>query len=338
MANLKIVALLAAAAGALLPGVVRAEGSRSSVAVYYPGQSWYLRYEADGVLEKYNNHKQGQSTYATAVCESTGVLVSAQINPASQATTAAQCREDEYAHIRSKEANAEVKFSEANGTDLEVTVVVGPPDGRATSRHLHRFWLRDGLCAKVHVSKTPFLDRDAEALGRILASARPEAVPAAGALDRAFALPGRGTLIVNVPASWGFRTSKPGPMAPREVTFMDPAGDHQVQLTLVPNPRVLKDRTVRSLVEAARDAARAHALETDVPLQDLKGAEGNGHYFSVTDKALVGKPPRENNWKYVDQGALMIGETLLVFSVFSNTKDSPAVASAFAAIREARID
>ena len=36
---------------------LHAEGIQPSVAVYYPGVPWYLRYEMEGVLEEYNNHK-----------------------------------------------------------------------------------------------------------------------------------------------------------------------------------------------------------------------------------------------------------------------------------------
>lgn len=340
MTNVTLLTLLAAAAAALPAAPLHAEGSQSSVAVYYPGKSWVLRYEADGVLEQYNNHKQGHSTYATALSQTTGVVISAQIAPAHQATTAVQCRDQEHAHIRKSESgNAEVKFSEASGTDMEVVVVMGPANRQVTSRHLHRFWLRDGLCAKVHVSKTPFFDRDGEALSRILASARLEPVPAAGTLERAFVVPGRGTLTLTVPAHWGFRTSKPERASPREITFMEPTGDHRVMLTLFPAPeRVLRDGGTREFVASARDKMQANALEADVKLQDLRGAGGAGHHFAVTDKDLAGKPPRAGDWTYLNQGALMVGPTLLVFSVFSNTKDGAGVASAFAAIRGAQIE
>ena len=45
-----------------LAAPLRAEGIQSSVAVYYPGVPWYLRYEMEGVQEEYNNHKPGHST------------------------------------------------------------------------------------------------------------------------------------------------------------------------------------------------------------------------------------------------------------------------------------
>src|SRR5918994_2180050 len=89
MATLRAVAVLVTLN---LITTLHAEGIQPSVAVYYPGVPWYLRYEVEGVLEEYNNHKPGHSTYTMARSETSGLLISAQISPAGSAKTAAQCR------------------------------------------------------------------------------------------------------------------------------------------------------------------------------------------------------------------------------------------------------
>ena len=79
------------------------------------------------------------------------------------------------------------------------------------------------------------------------------------------------------------------------------------------------------------------ALERDPPLLPIKGTGGEGLYFLVTDKELVGKPDRPNEWKYLRMGALRIDQALVFFSVFSNAKESPVVDGALRAIGEARL-
>jgi hypothetical protein len=336
MAMRRIAAVLLLASSVATPA--RAEGVQPSVAVYYPGVTWYLRYELDGVLEEYNNHKAGQSTYTMARSAINGMLVSAQIAPANKARSALDCRDEEQRHIQQKKEalhNPEVRFSEAGGVDMELLVPLGAGK-EAVGRHLHRFWLRDGLCAKVHASKTPFAEGDRAGFDKLMESVRFE--PLAATFERAFLIPGRGTLLVALPASWGFRTSRPDGEMPRDVQFMEPSGEYQLMLTLFPDAQgVLGGDSTRAFVEQAREAARPKAVEADPEVLEMKGSAGDGLYFVVTDKNLVGKPPQPNNWKYLRQGALLVGESLLFFSVLSNAKESPVVDGALRSISEARL-
>ena len=83
--------------------------------------------------------------------------------------------------------------------------------------------------------------------------------------------------------------------------------------------------------------SKLKALEPDPPLLPIKGTGGEGLYFLVTDKELVGKPDRPNEWKYLRMGALRLDQALVFFSVFSNAKESPVVDGALRAIGEARL-
>jgi hypothetical protein len=315
---------------------LRAEGEWPSVTVYYPGLPWQLRYELAGVVEDYNNHRPGVSSYTMARSETSGMLVSAQISPAKEATSARDCRDAEHKHMRAQKpyAGAQIRPSEGSDVDLEVTVSLGASG--IVSRHVHRFWLRDGVCVKVHASKTPFAESDRPGFDALLASVRFD--PAAAAVERAFVIPGRGTLTMTVPASWGFRTSKPAPAATRDIAFMESAGDYQLMLTLFPDEKILKgEPTTRAFVDMMLSAIKPKSLDPDPPVLPIKGTGGEGFYFLVTDKELVGKPDRPNDWKHGRQGALLIEKAVLVFSMFSNAKESPAVDDALRAIREMRL-
>ena len=317
---------------------VLAEGTQPSVIIYHPGVSWQMRYDLEGVVEDYNNHKRGLSTYATARSQTSGILVSAQLNLDKTARSAAQCREREHQHIRQHKAFAgsKIALSDTGGVDMEVLVPLGQGDA-AVSRHVHRFWLRDGVCAKLHASRTPFREEHRAAFDTLLQTVRFE--PATPIVERAFVIPGRGTLVVPVPAAWGFRAAKPAEMAPRELQFMDSESDAKLLVTLLPDAsRALKGApSARALVESARDSAKAGALEADPQLAALKGRGGEGWYFFVTDRALVDQPPRAEDFKYLRQGALLMRDSLLFFSMFSNAKDGAAPAAGLRAVSEARL-
>lgn len=318
---------------------VLAEGTQPAVVVYHPGVSWQMRYDLEGVVEEYNNHKRGMSTYATARSQTSGMLVSAQLNVDKSARSAAQCREREHQHIRQHKAFAGAKtaLSDTNGVDLEVLVPLGQGADAAVSRHVHRFWLRDGVCAKVHASRTPFREEHRAAFDALLQTVRFE--PATPIVERAFVVPGRGTLVVPVPAAWGFRARKPEQMQPRDIEFMDSGSDAKLLLTIAPDarPALKGDPTTRAFVESARDAAKPGAAEADLPLVELNGRGGSGWYFLATDRTLVDKPPRADDWKYLRQGALLMGESLVFFSMFSNAKDGAAPEAGLRALSEARI-
>jgi hypothetical protein len=313
------------------------EGAQPSVVVYYPGVPWQMRYDLEGVVEDYNFHKRGFSTYATARSHATGMLVSAQLAAAGEARSAAQCRAREHQHVRGNKAFAasKIRLSDAGGVDMEVVVPLGEGADAPVSRHVHRFWLRDGVCAKVHASTTPFAEQHRAAFDAVMASVRFE--PAGAAVERAFVVPGRGTLVLPVPLAWGFRAGKPAQL--RDIEFMDSESDAKLLVTLVPDARAaLKgEKTPRAMVEGARDAAKPAALEPDPPLVALKGRGGDGWYFFVTDRNLVNQPARPEDWKYLRQGALLMGESLLFFSMFSNVKDGAAPDAGLRAVSEARL-
>ena len=53
--------------------------------------------------------------------------------------------------------------------------------------------------------------------------------------------------------------------------------------------------------------------ESFLPLEELSGAKGPGYYFSATDKA-----PKPEEFAYLTQGMLLVGELAVTFSVLTN--------------------
>jgi len=63
----------------------------------------------------------------------------------------------------------------------------------------------------------------------------------------------------------------------------------------------------------------AEAVEKELRFRELKGKTGLGYYFSITDKAPAIKA---GEYKYMTQGGIPVGNLLVMFTIFSNEKDS----------------
>jgi hypothetical protein len=61
------------------------------------------------------------------------------------------------------------------------------------------------------------------------------------------------------------------------------------------------------------------AEEKELRFREIKGKTGLGYHFSVTDKAPSIKP---GEFKYMTQGGIPVGNLLVMFTIFSNEKDS----------------
>ena len=73
------------------------------------------------------------------------------------------------------------------------------------------------------------------------------------------------------------------------------------------------DRILRSM--------KRIAVEMDLAVQQLDGAQGQLHYVSVTDSTV--RNPSTDNYKYADQGAVDLGEIMATFTLLTNVKDAP---------------
>jgi hypothetical protein len=88
---------------------------------------------------------------------------------------------------------------------------------------------------------------------------------------------------------------------------------------------------VRTFVEKDGQKLLPSAAESNLVLQEIKGVNNTGYYFSVTDKA-----PNPGEYRYMTRGAIGVGNLFLNFSIFHRVKDSQAVRDALSVLREAK--
>jgi hypothetical protein len=143
---------------------------------------------------------------------------------------------------------------------------------------------------------------------------------AASAADRdvRIGLSGHGALFLRVPDGWEERISRGKPDEPPTI-LVTPASGHAFRILITPAWPVAADDklpdadAIRAMLESGAKAARAVAVESEIPMQELKGMQAIGSYFSVTDRA-----PAAGEFRNITQGLARVGSIVVAFRVFSN--------------------
>ena len=150
-----------------------------------------------------------------------------------------------------------------------------------------------------------------------------------------FQIPGHGTFRLAVPSGW--QTSDVPLDQPASVTIrIAPAkGDSfEVHISTVwLDAKALAATTPESRrrdVEHSAEEMLSHAVEKNATIQEIKGPESVGNYYSLTDRA-----PGEEEFKYVSQGTLLTGEVFSAFTILYRTESSAEVTRVLRMLTEA---
>lgn len=141
-------------------------------------------------------------------------------------------------------------------------------------------------------------------------------------VNREYSLPEHGTLILRVPEKWNITYYEPGTRPSPIIIFYPQEKPHPFQLTISPlwDDSIERDVTDPEFIKRYLQEVGVNVLsysdEDQLNLIELSGKSGNGYYFQLTDSSAP-----EHEFKYLTQGALAVGEILLVFSYFSNDNE-----------------
>lgn len=151
---------------------------------------------------------------------------------------------------------------------------------------------------------------------------------------RTYDLAQHGALQLTVPLYWNDELRRSGVRPGLPTIFLTPEhGDSfNVQITPLyeatpPTLEAIGDR-VRELAVSAS----LQVMESTITLKEIKGTSGAGYYFNVTDRA-----PKPEEFKFMTQGVLRVGELLLAFTILSNDGAEAAVSNTLKMLREARL-
>jgi hypothetical protein len=150
-----------------------------------------------------------------------------------------------------------------------------------------------------------------------------------------YQIPGHGKLLLKAPEGWKESSESLKDPASASIRFEPPTGDaFYIQITSVwldadklaaSTPEVLKMTVARSA-----DEPLTHAGEKKAVLQELRGSQSRGYYFSLTDR-----DPPADEYKYVTQGALLTGELMTVFTILYREPSPPVLSLALKMLGDA---
>jgi hypothetical protein len=168
-------------------------------------------------------------------------------------------------------------------------------------------------------------------LGSILALA---ATTAAGGdfTPRSLALGKHGQLEIQAPVTWNDSVAPAKDGLPQSLKLTPKTGKtFEVYVTpFPPEDSTGRPATMDELRRAAREAANSiayRAVEKPIELKEIRGAGTQGYYFAVTDKA-----PKAEEFKFMSQGVLSVGQLKMMFTIFTNDGQQAVVKEALTVV------
>lgn len=171
-------------------------------------------------------------------------------------------------------------------------------------------------------------------IGCLLVTVVALAVAADGQTKR-YPLPDKTSLELGIPAGWQDEV-KQGESGTPPTIFCTPREGPRFQVLVTPiwRPRpevpVASAEQIRQSVQRAADQVKPQAAESYLVVEELTGAKGPGYYFSATDKA-----PKPEEFKYLTQGMLLVGELAVSFSILTNDGQEKVRDAALAMLKSA---
>jgi hypothetical protein len=160
------------------------------------------------------------------------------------------------------------------------------------------------------------------------------------AAARRYELPNLDILELVVPPAWDETVDQPADGGAPTIQFRPREGAaFEIYITpdwpsapdeTVPDPETLR-ATVRSEAERIRDLPHGEKpAEGDLEIRRLQGANGIGFYFVATDHA-----PQPEEFRYMNQGALEVGDLTVTFTILTNEGQDAVVEEALAMLKGA---
>lgn len=166
----------------------------------------------------------------------------------------------------------------------------------------------------------------------LLALAMMLCVLPAQAADVRIPIPGGETLVLPMPAGWKHAMQR-GPMP--TVSLSADGAVFQVLVSALVRPdgsmAAADVQSLRRQVDSGVQNALPQAVEKSLPLQELRGGQVQGSYFSATDRA-----PKPGEFKYMTQGAMSVAGLPVAFTILSNGAPEVSVEPALRMLQSAR--
>jgi len=150
-----------------------------------------------------------------------------------------------------------------------------------------------------------------------------------------YEIAGSGKLTLSLLPGWSSDLAGDTELAP--TIELRPGGDRDALLlitVLPPEPGIPRlDEDIRAQVTALGQMMLATAVQTELEVFELQGAEAAGYFFHLTDREPEAGP---GDYREARQGAVTVGQLLLSVTVLTHPGDDTSVTEALAVLASAR--
>lgn len=155
-------------------------------------------------------------------------------------------------------------------------------------------------------------------------------VAAAGDTTRKVAVPEHGSFSISLPSVWRYSTEAT-PMGGADTLRLEPPTGTRFLLMATPVWVPEGNRDAKSAAGWMRVRLHNLTVEQDIPIEEYKGSRNTVYWFAATNKN-----PGPGEHEAMVQGAAMVGELLVGFTLLHHTGSLPERAAVLKALGDAR--
>jgi hypothetical protein len=163
----------------------------------------------------------------------------------------------------------------------------------------------------------------------VVVLALPALVSAAG-MSRKISVPDHGSFEISLPSGWRYST-EPSPEGGGETLRLEPPSGDRFVLMATPIWVPESNRDARSAVSWMRVRLYNQTVEQDIPIEEFKGSRNTVYWFRATNRN-----PAPGEHEAMVQGAAMVGELLVGFTLLHHDGSLPERAEVLKALGNAR--
>ena len=159
-----------------------------------------------------------------------------------------------------------------------------------------------------------------------------QAARAQETVKKTYPVPDHGSIQFQIPVSWKDQIRQVAGKVPPTITWTEKSGAAFRILVAVgwqdtKTGPAMNDKELKKRVEIGLAGIQTQAVEKKIEIKEIKGSSARGYYFSATDRA-----PKKNEFKYLTQGIVRVGDLILPFSILTNDGQHTVVLAALGAI------
>lgn len=150
---------------------------------------------------------------------------------------------------------------------------------------------------------------------------------------RRYVLTDHGSIQLKTPDSWKHELQQP-PSHPAPTIVFKPKSGPTFEVLITPLRPVTKDgnfpnsEKIKQIVEKGVEHAKLRSIEKKIQVKELRGAVNQGYYFSATDRT-----PEPGGYKYMTQGAILIGDLIVMFTILTNDGQDNVITEALSMLK-----